>query len=227
MMSKNCPKCGTFLSDTDKFCPKCGWKNTSDNKKTIIIVVSIILVVLIVVGIFLGYKIMKKRDEIINERIKNSLNVLDEEESQDKETNEEYEQNIEENDKEYQNNEPQEEYNYLDECPCGELCIVYDNDLDNLKNSFYPNGGATVTVEEAMQGYVFNIKKEYKNGTLFNVESTDLSMGNYEFEVFVDNIDETINFINVLDRDNGKVYESWDSVNTYIQDVYNRLMGVV
>ncbi|WP_300278720.1 zinc ribbon domain-containing protein, partial [Peptacetobacter sp.] len=215
MMSKQCPKCGTFLSDKDKFCPKCGWKNTSNNKKIIVIVLVVVLVVLLIAGLFIGYKFMKKRDEIINERIQNSLNLLDEESKlQDKEI-EEDEQNSEEyNNEEIENAEVQEVYDYLEECPCGELCTDYDNDLDNLKNSFYPNGGATVTVEEAMQGYVFNTKKEYKNGTLFNVESTDLSMGNYEFKVFVDNMNETINFLNVLDRDNGKVYESWYSVNT-------------
>lgn len=77
-----------------------------------------------------------------------------------------------------------------------------------------------------MYNYDIYEVESYDNGILINMDSINSETGNYNFKVFLDKNKDKYFVLNVKDKDNGKTYKSTDSIWTYLNDVYQRIMGI-
>lgn len=190
--------------------------NKESNNFVTIIISAVIALVFLGVGFFLGEKTAPLCTDPNHSNIEKELAVLEAEnknlkEKSKKDTESEKESNI---------------YTYSDDLPWGGSCVAYDNDMDNFMNSLYEWGGATTTISDVMYNYEIYEVESYDNGTIINMDSVNPETGNYNFKVFFDRDKDKYIVLNVKDKDNGKTYKSPDSIQTYLEDVYRRIIGI-
>lgn len=192
--------------------------NKGNNSVATIVVSAIIALLFLGVGFFLGEKTAPVCSDSKHNNLEEELSALEEENQKLKEETSETEEKEEDKESNI--------YTYSDDLPWGGSCVAYDNDMDNFMNSQYEWGGALMLISDVMYNYEIYEVESYDNGTLINMDSVNPETGNYNFKVFFDRDKDKYIVLNVKDKDNGKTYKSPDSIQTYLEDVYHRILGI-
>ncbi len=197
--------------------------NKGNSNISTIVVSSILALIFLGVGFFIGEKTAPKCSVSEHVEMEKELASL---ETENKELKKEFVKiKKEEVDKDEEKNKSNI-FTYSPDLPAGGSCTVYDNDMDNFLASKCRWGGATTLIPEVMYNYNIYEVESYDNGTLINMDSTNSETGNYDFKVFFDRDKDKYFVLSVKDKDNGKTYKSPDSIWTYLNDVYQRILGI-
>lgn len=195
-----------------------------ENKNIITIIVSAILALIFLgVGFFIGEKTAPKCSVLEHVEMEKALSSL---EKENKELKKKFVKIKKDEESEKKEEKKSNIYTYSSDLPSGGSCTSYKNDMDNFLNSICRWGGAITTISEVMYNYDIYEVESYDNGILINMDSINSETGNYNFKVFLDKNKDKYFVLNVKDKDNGKTYKSTDSIWTYLNDVYQRIMGI-
>lgn len=197
--------------------------NKGNKNISTIIIFAILALIFLGVGFFIGGKTAPKCSVSEHIEMEKELSSL---EKENKELKKEFVKIKKDEEVEEEEEKKLNIYTYSSDLPSGGSCTVYDDDMNNFLNSICRWGGATTTISEVMYNYDIYEVESYDNGTLINMDSTNSETGNYNFKVFFDRDKDKYFVLNVKDKDNGKTYKSTDSIWTYLNDVYQRIMGI-